>query len=96
MELLIDGHILVLRGNVLETFTANGHHSAHHVCHVAIEVKPTRRDDVKVRIGVEVGGMILEGIGFRATGAELAALAALVDEAKRRRDVARAAFGGAG
>jgi hypothetical protein len=87
IELYLDGHVVLLRGNVIETFSPVGTHDALHVRHVAVEAKPTRGGDIVVRIGIDVSGTIVDGVRLRIDAAEMVAFSRLVDEAKRRREV---------
>lgn len=84
-EVVVDDSVLMLRGNVVETFHSSGTHHAFHVRHVAVEAKPRKDGDVDVRIGIDVRGTIVDGARMRVPGSRFDEVRALFDEAKRRR-----------
>ena len=77
--------ILRLDGRVVEGMHRAGVSHRYHVQHVAVEGKP-RGDDLRVRLGVETAGVIVEGAAFTVPAARKEEVMALFAEARALRD----------
>ena len=91
IELDLDGHIVVLDGNVLEVFSQGaGESYRHHVRFIGVDGKPNRDGGLTVVIGTRTTGF--GGGGIAGTGStrlkipaeKEAEFTALIEEAKRR------------
>lgn len=84
-EVVLGDHVLRLDGTVVEILHRTGLFHRFHVSHVAVEAKPARDGGLKLRVGVDVSGTIVNGDRLEVPPAQVPAVTALFDEAKARR-----------
>lgn len=85
IEVVLGEYVLRLDGTVVEVLHRTGLFHRFHVSHVAVEAKPTRDGGLKLRVGVDVDGTIVNGDRLDVPAGQVAAVTALFDEAKARR-----------
>ncbi len=85
IEVVLGEYVLRLDGTVVEVLHRTGIFHRFHVSHVAVEAKPARDGGLKLRIGVDVDGTIVQGDRLDVPPEQVAAVTALFDEAKARR-----------
>lgn len=87
LEVIAGDHVLLLDGRVLELFHPTGLSYRFHVNHVAVAATPARDGGLKLRVGIDPGnGVIVQGATVEVPTGKVAAVMALFDEAKARRD----------
>lgn len=85
-EIVVGDWVIRLEDNVVELMHKTGLNYRFHVNHVAVEAKPLDEGGLRLRVGVEAGGEIVEG-GTVDVPAELQGeVTELFGEAKRRRE----------
>ena len=77
--------VLRLDGNVVEILHQSGHGFRYHVNHVAVEGKPNQ-DGLRLRVGIDVRGTIVEGTTLEVPTQHQAQVEALFAEARKRRE----------
>lgn len=85
IEVVLGDYVLRLDGTVVEVLHRTGLFHRFHVSHVAVEAKPDRGGGLKLRIGVDVDGTIVQGDRLEVPPDQVGAVTALFDEAKARR-----------
>jgi hypothetical protein len=79
--------VLRLDDNVVEILHRSGHGFRYHVNHVAVEGK-LNRDGLRLRVGIDVNGTIVEGTTLEVPTQYQAQVEALFAEARKRRAAA--------
>ena len=85
IEVVLGEFVLRLDGTVVEVLHRTGLCHRFHVSHVAVEATPTADGGLKVRVGIEVDGTILNGDRLEVPPFQVAAVTALFQEAVARR-----------
>jgi hypothetical protein len=85
-EIVADDWVIRLDDTVVELLHKTGINHRFHVNHVAVEAKPRDEGGLRLQVGIEVDGQIVEG-GTVDVPTELeGGITALFGEAKRRRE----------
>jgi hypothetical protein len=85
-EIIVGDWVIRLEDNVVELLHSTGLSHRFHVNHVAVEAKPQDNGGMRLRVGVESGGEVVEG-GTIDVPPELEGdVTDLFGEAKRRRE----------
>ena len=85
-EIVIGDWVLRLDGNVVELLHQTGINHRFHVNHVAVEAKPGDEGGLKLRVGIETDGKIVEGTTLDVPEEFESDVTELFTEAKRRRE----------
>ncbi|MCU0268966.1 MAG: hypothetical protein MUF83_09985 [Acidimicrobiales bacterium] len=85
-EIVLGDFVLRLDGTVVEVLHRTGLFHRFHVNHVAVEAKP-RGDGLRLTIGIEQAGMIMNGDRIDVPGPLVPAVTALFERAKALRTV---------
>ena len=85
-EIVVGDWVIRLDDNVLELLHATGSSQRFHVNHVAVEAKPKEEGGMKLRVGVEAAGEIVEGGTIDVPAEFEEDVTELFQEAKRRRE----------
>lgn len=85
IEVVLGEFVVRLDGTVVEVLHQTGLSQRFHVTHVAVEAKPTRDGGLKLVIGVDVGGTVLNGSRVAVPPDRVADVIALFDAAKAHR-----------
>ena len=93
IEINLGDAILILDGNVLELFFHDALLTRRwHVCHVSVDAKPSRKGDrLKYTIGTRLNDTMMDPLPFDVPPADQPRVAALFEEAMRRRAASVAA-----
>jgi hypothetical protein len=84
-EVIWGDWVLRLDGNIVEILHRSGRSLRYHVNHVAVEAEPNR-DGIKLRVGIDHKGTIVEGTRVEVPTSEQARVEALFAEARKRRE----------
>lgn len=85
-EILLDDEwVIRLDDNVVELMHRTGTSHRFHVKHVAVEAKPRDEGGLRLRVGVEAGGEIVEGTTVDVPAEMEGEVTELFGEARRRR-----------
>jgi len=85
IEVVLGEFVVRLDGTVVEVLHQTGLSQRFHVTHVAVEAKPARDGGLKLIVGVDVSGVVLNGSRVVVPADRVAEVTALFDEAKARR-----------
>lgn len=85
IEVDLGDWVLRLDGTVVETLHSSGVNARWHVNHVAVVAKPRRDGDLRIRIGIERMGQILEGSQIDVPPDRQGEVTALFETARSRR-----------
>jgi hypothetical protein len=87
VEINLGDSILVLEGNVIELFHKPSMINRRwHVCHISVDAKPSRRDDVlKYTLGTRLSDVMMAPLPFDVPLSAQPRVAAFFEEAMRRR-----------
>ena len=92
-EVIWGDWVLRLDGNVVEMLHRSGLGYRYHVNHVAVEAKPADHG-MTVRVGIDVGGTIVEGTTMEVPLQVQSQVEGLFAEARKRRERAGGAPAG--
>ena len=81
-----DEWVIRLDDNVVELMHKTGINHRFHVNHVAVEAKPHDEGGLKLRVGIEAEGQIVEGTTVDVPAEFQGDVTELFGEAKRRRE----------
>lgn len=81
-----DEWVICLDDNVVELMHKTGINHRFHVMHVAVEAKPGDEGGLKLRVGVDVDGQIVEGTTVDVPAEQQGEVTELFGEAKARRE----------
>ncbi len=86
-EVQLGDTVLRLDGTVVELLHKSGVNNRFHVNHVAVEAKPRREGGLSLHVGVEIGGVIQQGMrGIEVPAAQRGEVEALFERARSLRD----------
>ena len=85
-ELVVGDWVIRLDDNVVELLHSTGIAHRFHVNHVAVEAKPHDNGGMKLRVGVEAEGEIVQGGTIDVPAEFESDVTELFGEAKRRRE----------
>lgn len=85
VEVVLGEFVLRLDGTVVEVLHQTGLCHRFHVSHVAVEAKPGKDGGLKLNVGVDVSGIVMNGDRIAVPADRVADVTALFDAAKARR-----------
>ena len=85
LEVVLGEFVVRLDGTVVEVLHRTGLSQRFHVTHVAVEAKPAKDGGLKLNVGVDVGGVVLNGSRIAVPADRVADVTALFDVARERR-----------
>ena len=85
VEVVLGEFVLRLDGTVVEVLHETGLSQRFHVTHVAVEATPGKDGGLKLVVGVDAGGIVVNGSRIAVPADRVAEVTALFDAAKARR-----------
>jgi hypothetical protein len=85
-EIMVGDWVIRLDDNVVELMHKTGLDHRFHVKYVAVEAKPLDNGGLRLRVGIETGGKIVEGATIDVPTELEGDVTELFGEAKRRRE----------
>ena len=85
IEVVLGEFVLRLDGTIVEVLHRSGSSHRFHVSHVAVEAKPAQDGGLKLNVGVDISGIVMNGDRIGVPADRVAEVIALFDEAKARR-----------